>query len=359
MKWVVLLLFFAGAPVLLFSQINASVYFQRLPFPPQIVCTDDTSINSYFRDLGKVQKELSKDISEREKVVNMYMKDHKQEMKQQMVQNANLHLTPEQMQEMKKDNGHNKHMTQQQKMEMADQMMQQSMNMSMQEVQQLSANSKKKDTAALKRYSQAYSTERMADQNTDPATIEADRLKQKSMADLSKQLYDVNERLTRRGSKYTQLLDSLQVESDTAFSELLKRMQPYEDQIASINEMRQRDENRRNDEDASRQDFEQVKMLQKQIQQIKYQYCFERTPKYFEILKGLQMYLPTTFADCDSVDYLNSELIFRQTGVRPPKEALGISALKAVENYASLLANCRKYKLVSDPNKAEEQTIDQ
>jgi len=356
MKWIVILLLFACAPAHMLGQKSVYSYFQSLSFPPETVCTDDTSIFKYFRELGKVQKELSADIADREKVVNKYMKEHNEDMKQHMVQNSNMKFTPEQMQAMKKDN---KHMTQEEKMKFADQIMQQNINVSMKEMQNMKEYSQGKDTAALKRYSQAYATERMADQNADPAVVEAERLKMKSQADISKQLFDINQRLTGRGSKYTQLLDNLQVESDTAWSELLKQIKPFEDQIETINEMRRDDENRRNDENASRQDFEQVKMLQKQIQQLKYQYCFELTPKYFEILHGLSMYLPTTFNDCDSVDYLNSELIFRQTGVRPPKEALGISSLKAVEHYASLLANCRRYKLVEDPNKPETQTIDQ
>jgi hypothetical protein len=355
MKWLTFLLVLACMPSLVSGQMSAGIYLQRTPFPPESVCTDDTSIYSYFRQLGKVQKELSKDIAEREKAVNKYMKEHKDEMKQQMLRNANLQLTPEQMQAMKKDN---KHMTQEEKMKYADQIMQQNMNISMKEMQNMKEYSKGKDTAAIKRYSQAYATERMADQNADPAVVENERLKMKSQADISKRLYELNERLTNRGSKYTQLLDSLQVESDTAFSELLKKIKPFEDQIAAIYEMQRQDPDRRNDENTSKQDFEQVNMLQKQIQTLKYQYCFERTPKYFEILHGLEMFLPTTFADCDSVDYLNSELIFRQTGIRPPKEALGISSLKAVEHYASLLADCRKYKLVRDPNKEELQTID-
>jgi hypothetical protein len=356
MKWVVFLLIFAGAPILLPGQINASVYFQKVPFPPLNVCTDDTSIFNYFRQLGKVQKELSKDIAERERTVNKYMKEHKEEMKQQSLKNANLQLTPEQIQAMKKDN---KHMTQEQKMRFADQIMQQNMNISMKEVQDRKADAKGKDTAALKRYSQAYATERMADQTDDTAAVEAERLKMKSQVDLSKELYDINQRLMGRGSKYTQMLDTLQVESDTAWSDLLRKIKPFQDQIDDINEERSKDENRRNDENASRQDFEQIKMLQKQIQSLKYQYCFPLTPKYFEILKGLMRYLPTTFADLDRVDVLNEELLFRQTGVRPPKDALGLSALKAVENYASLLTACRKYKLVDDPNKQESQTIDE
>lgn len=350
MKWLLFLLALTFVPAIVAGQKNAYNFFPAIPFPPETVCLDDTSINAYFRQLGKVQFEISNEIAEREKIVNTYMKEHKEDMKQQMIQNANLQLTPQQMQAMKKDN---KHMTQEQKMQFADQIMQQNMNVSMKEMQNLKEYSKGKDTAALKRYSQAYATERMADQNADPAALEAERLKMKSQADLMKELYDINQRLMGGGSKYTSMIDSLQVESDTAFSDLLKAIAPYERQIAQINENRKNDPDRRNNEAASREDFEQVKMFQKKIQQYKYQYCFERTPKYFEILKGLRQYVPTTFSDCDSVDYLNSEIIFRQTGVRPPKEALGLSALKAVEHYTSLLADCRKYKLVQDPNKEE------
>jgi len=46
------------------------------------------------------------------------------------------------------------------------------------------------------------------------------------------------------------------------------------------------------------------------------------------------------------MDELNVEINYRQTGVRMPAEAIGLSSLLAVQNYAGLLGEIQKYRLV-------------
>jgi hypothetical protein len=328
------------------GQISALTYFQGLPGPLLDPCNSDTlATRLYHEQLRQVNKKLGPDIKARKKEVNDYMKDHKEAMKETMIKNSGLTFTPEQMQKMKQDN---KHMTQEQKMKMADEMMQQNANISMKEVQARKADSEKKDTAALKRWSQAYATENMADQPADQAKIDAEKLKMKSTVDLTKELFDLQAKLNGGGGKFTQQLDLLQKDADTAWVELQRHIQPYEDEMARLSEAQSRRIEAGNEnEESGRETFEAIKKIQEQIHLLKYLYCEPLTSRYVEILRGLNQYLPGTFADYDHMDELNVEINYRQTGVRMPAGALGLSALLAVEDYAGKLNDIQKYRLVS------------
>jgi hypothetical protein len=330
----------------IYGQKGAIDYFRGLPGPLIDPCNSDTlPTRLYNEQLGRVNKLLGPDIKARKKEVKDYMKGHKEEMKETMIKNSGLTLTPEQMQKMKQEN---KHMSQEQKMQMADELMKQNANISMKEVQARKADSEKKDTAALKRWSQAYATENMADQPADQAKIEAEKLKMKSSADLSKELSDIQAKLNGGGGKFTQQLDLLQKDADSAWVKLQKQIQPYSDEIARIIEAKSRRIKEGNENDESgKADFEAIRKLQEQIHLLKYMYCQPLTSRYVEILNGLNQYLPGSFDDCDRMDELNVEINYRQTGVRMPPEAIGLSALLAVQNYAGQLGEIQKYRLVS------------
>jgi len=344
MKRVVLMLLIWVIAISSNGQTKAIVYFQRLPAPLADPCEAD-STRMYFMQLDTVSIRLAKDIKAREKEVNAYMKEHKQEMKETMMKNSGLTLTPEQIQKMKQDN---KHMTQEQKMKLADEMMQQNANISMKEVQAMKKNANNKDTAALKGWSMAYATENMADQPADQAKIEAEKIKMKSTADLLKEQNDINTKLLAGGGKYTQLMDSLQKDADTAWMELQRQIAPVQAQIDTILAQWGREENK-TEEGGKRVDGK-VKELADFIYDRKKEYCPPFTERYIGILKGLIFYLPGTFSDCDRVDELNIEITYRQTGVRMPDSAKGLSALKAVKNYADMLSKVQKYKLVGHKN---------
>ena len=339
MKRLILFIFLFAFSACIHGQKTASVYFQELPAPMEDPCNID-STRMYYKQVGEVLGEVSRDINARKKEVDDCMKEHKQQAKETMAKNTGLNLTPEQMEKMKKDS---KNMTQQQKMQMADAMMQQYANVSMEEVQAQKKNAKAKDTAAMKGWAMAVSTEKMADEKDDPAKIQAEQLKMKSSADLSQKQKDINAKLLAGGGKYTQLLDSLQKDADTAWSEMVRQMAPLYAKMDTILAQWGREENKT---DAGQQSVDQqVKVYIDMINEIRNKYCLPLTPRYVDILNGLLYYLPGTFADCDAVDVIDAEIIFRQTGVKMPDSFKGLSALLAVQNYADLLGDVQKYSI--------------
>ncbi|MFZ2285370.1 MAG: hypothetical protein WAV93_00115 [Bacteroidales bacterium] len=324
------------------AQNPASVYLKELPLPPGNVCENDCT-RVYDQQLSRVISALGKDLAARKKEVNDLMKSNKEQAREKMMKNSGMNLTPEQMEQMKQGS---KNMTQEQKMKLANELMQKNANISMEEAMARKEDSQNKDTAALKGWAMAYATENMADQPADNTKAAAKQLEMKNMADLTREMSDLQTRLMKEGSKYTILLDSLQSNADAEWFRLLKRIEPFQAEIDSIYAARKRDPERQHDEEQSKRDGERIDNLQTNIHELKFKYCPVLTQRYVDVLNGLYVYLPKTFAIHDRVDELNSEIVFRQTGIRMPPAATGISALQAVSDYASMLGKTQKYRLV-------------
>lgn len=324
------------------AQKSAVVYFQQLPLPPGNVCEND-STRIYDEQLSNVIKVLEADLAARKKEVNDLMKNNKEQMRENMMKSSGLNLTPQQVQQMKQDT---RNMTQEQKMKFASELMEKHANISMEEAMALKEHSQNKDSAALKGWAMAYATEQMADQPADNSKAQARQLEMKNLADLTREMSEIQTRLMREGGKYTTLLDSLQRNADAEWFRLQKNIEPFKAQIDSIYAARARDPERQHNEDQSKMDHERIESLEAEIHALKFEYCPVLTQRYIAILNGLYGYLPTTFALNDRVDELNSEITFRQTGIRMPPAALGISSLQVVQNYASLLGKTQRFRLV-------------
>ncbi len=340
MKRFILVLFSFSFVSYIYGQQDAIVYFQRLPAPMADPCNID-STRLYFSQLDTVSIRLAKDIKAREMEVDQYMKNHDQEMKAGMMKNPGLNLTPEMAAKMKQDN---KNLSPEQKKQLANQMMQQNMNASMQEVQKLKKDDKPVDSVAAMRWAKAYGTEKMADQQPDQSKIEAEQLKSKSLADLSKEHFDLNTKLLAGGGKYTQLLDSLQKDADSAWTELQRQIAPVQAEMDTIMSQWGREPNK-TEAEGQRVDAK-VKALKEIIYNRKKEYCPPLTERYTGILKDMIYYLPRTFKDNDRIDELYIEITYRRTGIRMPDAAKGLSSLKAVKNFADLLSEVQKFKLV-------------
>ena len=322
------------------GQKPAIEYFRALPLPLQNPCDND-STETYHKQLGKIIDELSQDIRDRQKKVNDYMKSRQQEIQGTMVRNSGNNLTPAQMEKMRKDR---KNMTPEEKRKLADELMQQYGNISMEEVQARKKDYRNKDTAAVKRWAEALSTEKMADQPAEQGTVDAGQRGGKALAELSKEVYDINARLLARGAKYTRMLDSLKTESDTAWGTMQNQTAPLRAGTDTILARWGREKDKT--EEGGRKVDQQIKENNDMIRVYENDYCMPLSSKYINILNGLLFYLPGTFTDRDRLDELNAEISFRQTGVRTPDESQGVSALTAVKKYAELLRDIQKYRII-------------
>jgi hypothetical protein len=336
-------------------------YLMKIPGLPGAPCErEDAAPPNFKTDINKVIGELSKQIAEMNKKQKEFMKAHEKEVRENVVNNSGLVLTPDQMKQMQQEN---KHMTQAQKNQLADQVMQQNMNVSLDELKNLKTDKKHVDPKAAENWAQAYATEMNAQRETNPEKARAADLKNKQMSDLVKEHNDLLQRLNAGEDRFIQKQNELQYEADSMYRILRSHTNPMHAEADTIQAQLARDKAACSCDlpEASKKVFERVNFLLEEIQTLEYMYCLPLTPRYLDIVKEYRAYIETIFNDCNKAEELQAEIHFRQTGVKDPMFRPGLMALQVVHYYAVLVSNVYKYKIsdrpLNDEEKKQLQTI--
>jgi ElaB/YqjD/DUF883 family membrane-anchored ribosome-binding protein len=345
----------------MFAQKTASEYLADIPTVPGAPCErDDAAPQNFKEDINKVIDELSKDIAARNKKAKDFMKDHEKQARETAVKNSGLVLTPEQMKVMQQEN---KHMTQAQKDKLANEVMQQNMNVSMAELDRLKKGGKHVDSTAAANWAQGFSTELNAEREINPEKAQAAEIRNKQTNDLVKEMNDTQQRLYAGEDKYTQQLNDLQYLADSLYRILRMHTDPMHAEADTIQARLAREKAACNCamEEASKKVFDRVNFLLEEIQTLEYMYCPPLTNKYLEILGYYHGYIETTFTSSYRLEELQAEIQYRQTGIKDPEFKPGLLALQAVHHYAELVSNVYRYKIsdrpLNDEEKKQLQTI--
>jgi hypothetical protein len=323
MKRIAVVILLVGLTCLVYGQKTASEYFAKLPDIPGNCCDMDDSARAWYTDhLREISNELYDDIHARTEAAEDYMNAHRAEAEATAVKNAGFEVSD--VEAMKKMDG--KHMTEEEKAAMADKMMQKYMNMSMEEVKNL----KKMDTAGQRRWAQAYATEKMADQESDPEKMKADQLKNKSNFDLLQKQRDLTEVMKARSDKFQQMFDSLQKVADTARAVLDRMQRPLYAQL-----------------DSGDLDDGQREAIEDQLYREDLSYCQDFNPKYCKIIADykLQLFQSLIHAEYDTLENVQHRIMFSQMGVGDPLYKPGLYAVQAVQGYATLLGTVFKFSV--------------
>jgi len=323
MKRIAIIMLIIGFSALVSGQRAAMEYFASLPDIPGSPCTiDDTARVHYMDNLGVVTKELNEDVRNRTKAAEKFARDHQADAQATAMKNAGF----EGMDVQKMKNMDTKHMSEAEKKAMIDQLMQQNMNMTYDEAMKL--KSKSKDTAYIKGWSKAYSTEQMA--NADPEKLQADALKNKKMFDLLQKQKYLTDKMRAGWDKYTQMFDSLQKVADTARADLDRQLKPLYAEL-----------------DGGNIDGDRREAIENQIYRQNMSFCQEYNPRYCKIMFDYKEHLFDVLIkyDYDTLENVQHEIQTYQMGVEDPLYKPGLYALQAVGGYASLLGTVFKYSV--------------
>jgi hypothetical protein len=323
MKQIAIITLLIGFSAFASGQQTAMQYFSQLPDIPGNPCTiDDSARVHYVDNLRAVTDVLNEDVHNRTKTAEKFVKDHRADAEATAMKNAGF----EGMDVQKLKNLDTKHMSEAEKKAMIDQLMQQNMNMTYDEAMKL--KSKSKDTAYLKGWSKAYSTEQMA--NADPEKLQADALKNKKMFDLQMNQKYLTDKMNAGWDKYSQMFDSLQKEADTARADLDRQLKPLYAELDSGNINGDRRE-----------------AIEDQIYKQNMSFCQEYNPRYCKILFDYKEHLFDILLKCDydTLENVQHEILNYQLGVEDPLYKPGLYALQAVGGYASLLGTVFKYSV--------------
>lgn len=313
------------------AQTMPEAFISMLPNPPGGLCSEDENDakSAFIQKIGEIYDQLQEEISRRKDEIENNVDRNKSKMQQNAI--ARTGVSPELMQQMmaleeksKGATGDQAKAYKAQKKALADQMMQQSMNISMGEVDNL----KKMDKDGKKAWAEAYATEKKAEVMADPQAY-----KQKAAADMKD---------FELAQKQKQLADSLG-------AQLMKYMKQFEDMDndenalaiqTQINELQDKlnkeyqKENRPNDNE--------IKSLNNSIRKLQISYCNMQSPKYLDILSKYKGFTQASLTPYYRLEKLTNEVSAKQTGVNLNTEP-GMMGLQAISSYLGKLSDVYRY----------------
>jgi len=315
----------------LLAQTMPEAFISLLPNPPGGVCAEgENDIKSAFmQQIGEVSNKLEEEISRRHDEIENNVDKNKSKMQQNAM--ARTGVSPELMQQMmaleeasKGATGDQAKAYKAQKKALADQMIQQSANISMGEIENL----KTMDKAGKTAWAEAYATEKKAEVMADPKAYQ-----QKAAADMNgyklvqkqKQLADS---LGAQLMKYMKQIEDL--DKDQNAQALLTQIKELE---ARLNEEYQK-ENRPNDN--------AIKSLSNSIRNAQISYCNMQSPKYLDILSKYKSFTQASLTPYYRLEKLTNQVTASQTGVDLNTEP-GMMGLQAIRSYLSKLRDVYRY----------------
>lgn len=317
------------------AQTTPEAFIGLLPSPPGGICVEgeNDAKSDFIKRVGEVHDQLQEEISRRKDEIENKVDQNKSKMQQNAM--ARTGVSPELMQQMmalekqsKGATGDQAKAYKEQKKALADQMMQQSMNISMGEVENL----KKMDKAGKTAWAEAYATEKKAEVMADPEAY-----KKKTAADMKdfklmqkqKQLADS---LGAQSAKYMKQFQDLETDKDA--QAMLTQISELE---AKLNEEYQK-ENRPNDN--------AIKAYLSQIRDIQITYCNLQSPKYLDILSRYKSFTQASLTPYYRLEKLTNQVSATQTGVDLSTEP-GMMGLQQVGAYLSKLSEVYRYNHIS------------
>lgn len=313
------------------SQVMPEAFIGLLPSPPGGICAEgeNDAKSAFIEKIGEIQSKLDEEISRRTEKIENHMEANQEKMAQHAM--ARTGVSPELMQQMmalekasKGATGDQKKAYEAQKKALASQMMEQSTNISMGEVENL----KKMDKAGKTAWAEAYATEKKAEVMADPKAYQ-----QKTAADMK------NYRLVEK-QKF--LADSLGAQvvkfgkqiQDIENGQEAVAMQTQMAQLESkLNELYQQ-ENRPNDNE--------IKSVSNSLRNLQISYCKLQTPKYLDVVAKYKVFMQTSLQPYYRLEKLTNQVNASQTGVEISSEP-GLMGLQSVNAYLHLLSDVYRY----------------
>lgn len=317
------------------AQTMPEAFLGMLPVPPGNICIEgQDSVKSIFlRKIGEVHDKLEDEISRRKDEIEAKMEANEGKMMQNAM--ARTGVSPELMQQMmalEKQNkgatGDQKKANEAQKKAMADQMIQQSMNISMGEIENL----KKMDKAGQTAWATAYATEKKAEVMADPLAVQ-----QKTATDMK------NYQLL---TKQRQLADSLNAQSTKYMKQFQdldndKNALALQTQIEGLEKklnLEYEKQNRPNDD--------AIKSLTNQIRDLQISYCNLQSPKYLEVLSRYKSFTQASLTPYNRLEKLTYQVNATQTGINLNTEP-GMMGLQAISSYLNRLSDVYRYNHIT------------
>lgn len=307
------------------AQTTFESYMKRVPVLPKDSCNiTKAGVESFVQQCSILSEELSNYIEEIRRKSDEYAEANRGTMENNAMKQVQQQygMSEEDMNKLK----NSKNMTDAEKKALANKMVTQQTNMSMEEIQ----NMAKMSEAGKKAYAEAYATEVMANAQADPKKYAPDNNAGK-LYSLTNEQQTLNQKITGGMQKTEKMYAA--IENDPEGKIMRDNMAKWHEKLMLM----------MGETSASEEKI--MDGLSDQIKDEEIKYCTKFTPRYREVLKQELASLKASIPDCNRLDEVTKELFKLQTGVDAFPENSEISSLGLLSTYLDHLNNAYKYKL--------------
>jgi hypothetical protein len=324
MKRIILFLFAIAVAVIASAQSGTADYMKKIPALPRDSC-DVTKANAenFTAQVNTLLSQIESDLEMLNKKVNDKMKNNtataQENAMNQMSQQYGISQAD--LEKMK----NSKNMSAEEKKALANKIMQQQTNMTVDEAKSVG----KMSEAGKKAYAEAYAAEAMATAQTDP-NQQAKNESAKNSYELLKAQQDIQVEIAKTNQKISDLYAS--IENDPDGQKMLKNIETWQSKLMSMTGI-----------DYGQGD--QMDSLSLLIKTEKIKYCNKFTPRYRSALRQHLKILKASLPEFNNLADITAKVTLAQTGISMPPEGQEIPGLGAIEGYLNKLKEVFKFKL--------------
>lgn len=302
------------------AQVTPEGFLSKFPALPLNGCVKQREIREAFlNDVHTVSKEIEMVLNSMNEELDAKSSDMQQQTMNKYAQQYGLSSA-----DMQKLQSGGK-MSEQEKKAMANKMMQNSMNMSVDEVTNLKNMSKE----GKKAWAEAYSTEGMADMQADPEKYRKQQMESKSLMELTILKKHLVDSLSAIESKFAQQLARIETNPERI---------KFEEEIKEIESKRNRLMGEYNSE---------IDGLTAQIKAKKQEYCNQYSTENLAIIQNFADHVKSSIPAYYRLQEIEEAITKAQTGAEMNLQK-GQLALGKVHSLSGILLKAYNYNLFSE-----------
>jgi len=308
-----------------FSQQTPEMFLSRIPAPPAEACTmSKENRDNFSNKFGEVQEQLTEEMKTRKEEYAKFAGNNKEKMLQNMAGQTGLSAA----ETAKLQSGGQ--LTEAEGMALANKMMGQKYNMSVEEAKNLGKMGK----AGQKAYAEGLSTEMMADAQANPDKYKRDQTKDKYMFDLAAEQSKLATQIQAEESIIQNRLDEINKKDSVEIKRLREQLAPLEveaDKFVGVMG------------EAATAGASQSDKIAMKMYNLRLKYCEVMTPLYIDLVNRRLVAVKANLPIRYRLQEVTDQLTAAQTGVKIEGIAPDLLALDSVYRYLIFLGDAFKY----------------
>jgi hypothetical protein len=307
------------------AQTRTQEYLKKIPALPKDSCNAKReSVEGFVNGVSALRDQLTNEIEVIREAVDSHMESNADMAQENVMKQMSQMYGVSQADIDKMKNA--KNMSDADKQALANKMMSQQTNMTMDEAKNLS----KMSEAGRKAYAEAYAAEAMAVAKNDPG--------QTARNNYAGNLYETNTAQQAAYSKISEINSRIialysPMENDPERQKMLDRMNAWNSKLTSMMGIV-------SDGEARIMDSLSLRIKNEQIA-----YCNKYTLQYRTALRKHLQIMKSSMPEYKRFGDISAETTKAQTGIDMPAEGKELASLEAIEEYLKALQNAYRYKL--------------